>query len=92
MPGKITVTDLSVVGPLARSADDLDIALAATAGPDEIDATGWRLSLPAPRKKTLREYRVAVMFDAPESAVDVEVKKPSPGPRRLRRQAAGQGQ
>ena len=74
MPGKITVTDISVVGPLARSADDLDIALAATAGPDEIDAAGWRLVLPAPRKKTLREYRVAVMFEAPESAVDVEVK------------------
>jgi amidase len=74
MPGKITVTDISVVGPLARSADDLDIALGVTAGPDDIDAMGWRLSLPAPRKKTLREYRVAVMFEAPESAVGAEVK------------------
>src|SRR5499433_2186986 len=45
-PGKITPTDISVIGPLARSAADLDIALSIMAGPDEIDGEGWQLRLP----------------------------------------------
>ena len=36
---------ISVVGPLARSADDLALALNITAGPDLED--GYRLALPA---------------------------------------------
>ena len=68
------VGDIAVVGPMARSADDLDIALAATAGPDAVDAVGWQLRLPASRKKRLGEFRVAVMLTAPESEVDREVQ------------------
>jgi amidase len=74
LPGRVAQGDISVVGPLARSAADLDVALAVMAGPDAIDAAGWRLDLRRPRKKTLREYRVAVMLDDPESEVDREVQ------------------
>ena len=38
---------ISVIGPLARSAEDLALALKVTAGPDLED--GYRLALPAPR-------------------------------------------
>jgi amidase len=71
--GNVAQTDIAVVGPMARSADDLDLALGIVAGPDEIDGAGWQLRLAAPRRKTLREYRVAVMLSDRMSEVDVEV-------------------
>jgi amidase len=74
LPWQTAPVDIDVVGPLARSADDLAIALAAMAGPDEIEAAGWQLRLRAPRRKRLRDFRVALMVDAPEIAVDREVK------------------
>jgi Asp-tRNA(Asn)/Glu-tRNA(Gln) amidotransferase A subunit family amidase len=66
--------DISVIGPLARSADDLDLALAAMAGPDAIDAAGYKLALAAPKKTALRQFKVAVMLDDPNSEVDREVQ------------------
>ncbi len=63
LPGRVAQGDISVIGPMGRSADDLAIGLAVMAGADEIDGEGWRLELPAPRRKALREFRVAVMRD-----------------------------
>jgi amidase len=74
LPGKIAPTDISVVGPLGRSAADLELGLAVMAGPDEIDGEGWRLSLPPPRKRTFKEYKVGVMLTDPNSEVDQEVQ------------------
>ena len=74
LPGKIAPGDISVIGPLGRSAADLDIGLRVMAGPDEIDGSGWQLRLPVPRRKALREYKVAVMFTDPNSEVDREVQ------------------
>jgi amidase len=74
LPGKITPSDISVIGPLGRSAGDLALGLSVMAGPDEIDADGWELRLPPPRKKALREYKVAVMLTDPNSEVDREVQ------------------
>ena len=63
---------ISVVGPLARSADDLALALKITAGPDFEE--GYKLVLPAP-PSTLKGLRVAVWFDQPDLApVDDSVK------------------
>lgn len=62
---------ISVVGPLARSAGDLALALKVTAGPDLED--GYTLSLPAP-PSSLQGLRVAVWLDQPDmSPVDDEV-------------------
>src|SRR2546422_5745660 len=36
---------IPVVGPLARSTDDLALALSAMAGPDAIEAVGWQIRL-----------------------------------------------
>jgi amidase len=74
MPGKLTPTDISVIGPLGRSAADLELGLTVMAGPDEIDSDGWALRLPPARKKSLREYRVALMLTDPNSEVDREVQ------------------
>jgi amidase len=74
LPGRVAAADISVIGPLGRSAADLELGLTVMAGPDEIDGAGWALRLPAPRKKTLREYKVAVMLTDPSSEVDREVQ------------------
>src|SRR5262249_20838521 len=47
LPGQVAPVDIDVVGPLARSADDLALALSIMAGPDAIDAAGWQLRLKA---------------------------------------------
>jgi amidase len=72
--GRVATTDISVCGPMARGADDLAIALDVMAGADEIDGVGWHLRLPPPRRKQLRDYRVAVMLNDPNSAVDTAVQ------------------
>ncbi|HUI16940.1 MAG TPA: amidase [Alphaproteobacteria bacterium] len=74
LAGRVSASDISVIGPLARSADDLALGLAALAGPDEIDAAGYRLSLPPPRKERLGQFKVALMLDDPNAEVDREVK------------------
>lgn len=74
LPGVVAQSDISAIGPLARSADDLAIALSVMAGPDDVDGAGWTLDLKPPRKKSLREFKVAVMLDDPNSEVDEAVK------------------
>jgi amidase len=74
LPGTVAPSDISVVGPMARSAADLAVALDIMAGPDEIEGAGWRLELPPPRHKRLAEYRVAVMLSDEVSEVDRAVQ------------------
>ena len=70
LPGRVAAADISVIGPLARSADDLDIALCAMAGPDDIEGAGMRLTLPAAKKKRLRDFKVALVLDDVNAEVD----------------------
>jgi amidase len=74
LPGTVSASDISAVGPLARSADDLATALAVMAGPDEIDGRGWQLRLPKPAQKSLREFKVSIVYTDPEAEVDEEVQ------------------
>ena len=74
LPGRVAAQDITVIGPLARSAADLEIALKVISGPDEIDARGWRLALPVAKKKSLREFKVAVMLSAETAEVDRSVQ------------------
>jgi amidase len=73
-PGTLASTDIGVVGPIARSAEDLALALEVVAGPDEDQAVGWRLALPPPRRGALRDYRVAAWLDDPACPVDDAVR------------------
>ena len=72
-PGTLSAPDMAVVGPIARSADDLDLALDVLAGPDPMMATAWRLRLPAARGRSLQDYRIAVWLDDPWCPVDAQV-------------------
>ncbi|MCG8505334.1 MAG: hypothetical protein MI755_12055, partial [Sphingomonadales bacterium] len=65
--------DLAVLGPLARSAEDLAASLDIVAGPDILNAPGWRLDLPAARMSSLSELRVAIWPDDPNSPVATEI-------------------
>lgn len=65
--------DLSVVGPMARSAEDLAVSLDILSGPNQFNAAGWRLALPPARMNSLQGLRVALWPDDPVAPVDTEV-------------------
>jgi len=52
--------DLAVCGPLARSAEDLAVALSIMAGPADRESLGWSLNLPGPDLRELKSFRVAI--------------------------------
>jgi amidase len=52
---------LGVQGPLARSAEDLELLFDVLAGPALGEDAGWRLELPAARHDSLGDFRVAIM-------------------------------
>src|SRR5262245_15126143 len=64
---------MSVQGPLARSAADLDLALEVLAGPEGGEEVAWRLAFPPPRHERLRAYRVAVLPPIAWVPVDAEI-------------------
>ncbi|MBN9742636.1 amidase [Amycolatopsis sp. A1MSW2902] len=72
-PGTLAASDMAVLGPLGRHADDLDLGLDVLAGADDDQAPAWRLELPAARPNTLREFRVAAWLDDPFCPVDSEL-------------------
>jgi len=58
--------DLSVHGPMARSAADLALELEVLAGPDELmEGAGYKLALPPPRHDKLADFRVVVIDTHP---------------------------
>jgi amidase len=65
---------LSVVGPLARSAADLSLALDVLAGPSSEQALGYRLALPPARHAGLADFRILVLTTHPSAQVDSEVR------------------
>lgn len=72
-PGALSGGDMGVLGPVARSADDLDLALDVLAGPDPARAVAWRLDLPAPRAASLGDYRIAAWLDDRYCPLDSDV-------------------
>src|SRR5579864_7903970 len=54
--GGATNADINVFGPLARSAEDLELLLTVLAGPDSDRALAWRLELPEPRGSAARDF------------------------------------
>jgi amidase len=66
------MTDISVIGPLARSARDLALALDAIALPDPISDRG-SVALPQPRAMRLADLRIAVWSSEPGQETDAEV-------------------
>jgi len=73
LPGILSPSDISVIGPLARSARDLETAVMAMAGPNEIESRGLQLSLKR-RGKPISEWKVAVWADDPMAPVSEETQ------------------
>ena len=74
LPGTVQPGDITVAGPLARSARDLASMMKIIAGPVGPDARGYALALPPAKQKALKEFRVAVMFTDEQSEVDLSVQ------------------
>jgi amidase len=73
LPGMLAPPDIAVMGPLARSAEDLALELGIVAGADPLNARGWKLDLPRPAKRSLAEYRVAVWPSDERAPVATEI-------------------
>jgi len=72
-PGVLLEADLAVAGPLARSAADLDLALAVIMGPPDLAGVAPRLD-PA-RRREPPGLRVALWADDPFAPVDASVRE-----------------
>jgi amidase len=71
LPGSV---DLAVIGPMARTAGDLETLLDAIAGPDELEnGVAYRLALPPPRQNRLADFRVLVVDSHPLSPTEDSV-------------------
>jgi len=69
-PGIVADSDIAVLGPLARSAIDLEIALDIMAGAGAPESAAWKLDLKPARHSSLKDFRVAIMTSAPGFDVD----------------------
>ncbi len=66
--------DISVIGPMARSAADLQTTLQTMAGPDDIRQRGFQLNLPEWQGRSLKGLRVAVWKNDVNAPVAAEVE------------------
>ena len=67
-------TDIAVIGPMARSAFDLEVALQAIVGMDAIDSVGLSVNLPKPPGRQLKDFKVGIVYDDVEASVDAAVQ------------------
>lgn len=72
-PERLTSNDLSVVGPLARSADDLALAMRFLAAPGPFETPTWSANLRKPTRKKLKEYRVVIWPSDERVSVAAEI-------------------
>ncbi len=72
-PGHVSVGNgLSVAGPLARSPEDLEIAMDVLAVPQGQDSIAWSLKLPKARTEKVEDLRIAVWPEEEYAEVDSE--------------------
>ncbi|MBU2649178.1 amidase [bacterium] len=66
--------DIVVNGPLARSAEDLQLMMDLIVGPEIPDRKAWQIQLPPPRKKAIKDYKIGLWLDDPVCPVDSSVR------------------
>ncbi len=71
MPNAAVV--MGVQGPMARSGDDLELALDVAVGPEVGEDVAWKITLPPARRDRLAGFRVAVLPALDWVPVDGEV-------------------
>jgi amidase len=69
-PGIVADSDIAVLGPLARSAIDLEMALDVMAGAGSPMNGAWKLDLKPARHRRIEDFRIAVMTSAEGFDVD----------------------
>ncbi len=74
MPGSVAISDITVAGPMARSARDLSAMMNILAGSEGIEARGLQVNLPKATQKSFKDFRVAIKLDSPVSEVDASLK------------------
>ena len=79
MPGQVPpdvmpMVPLFVVGPLARSADDLELALEVLTGPGKKGEGGSRPELLPPRRRQLKDYRVGLWLTDSNSGAEIDTE------------------
>ncbi|MCZ6868689.1 MAG: amidase, partial [Gammaproteobacteria bacterium] len=89
-PGILAQSDLTVIGPLGRSARDLEAGVNIMAGPDEIQAAGYRLALPPCDKPTLGDFKVAVWTNDELAPVSEETQRRVEATAEIVRNAGGE--
>jgi amidase len=70
--GGVSDVDINVFGPIARSADDLDLLLGVLAGPSPEDEAAWHFELPQPTVSTVRGCRVGLWLDDGACPIETE--------------------
>ena len=65
--------DIVVVGPLARSAADLDLAIQLMIRPSKSKRIASNFCLPQPRKDRLKDFKIGCWLDDPYCPVDSQV-------------------
>jgi amidase len=71
MPGSVSISDITVAGPLARSAKDLTAMMQVLVGSEGIEQRGVTFNLPKAPQKSFKDFRVAIKLSSPVSEVDL---------------------
>ena len=66
--------DIAVAGPLARSPKDLSLVMDLITAPQGPDRKAWKIELPPPRKKALKDFKIAICLEDEAFPTDVNVK------------------
>jgi amidase len=73
-PGEYTTeADIAVAGPIARSAKDLDLVMDLITAPKGPHSLAWKIQLPPPRKKELKDYKIGLWLEDPAFPTDINV-------------------
>lgn len=73
-PGSLIPVDGATIGPMARCAQDLLVALEVIAGPHGADVAAWSLKFPPSRGDALGHFRVAAYLQDDTCPVSEEVR------------------
>ena len=75
VPGQLSSVDLPVAGPLARTAEDLAMAMDILVQPDMFERKGAKIQLPEARHKKLQDFKVACWIDEAIAPIDNNVRR-----------------
>lgn len=72
-PGVLSETDMAVVGPMARTADDLGLMLDTLVGPSPLMEPAWKVKLAAAKQRKLSDFKVLLWLEDPLCPIEGEM-------------------